>query len=161
MRTAVTSIRRTPEDGTFKVSSGLSVETLARNIIRVVESATAEQLSAGLRWYPDAQAIAKDLQVHSGETITIEQAAGIIAALSPRCQWVRNVQLAFEAVDDGPCRTLGRSRDAAFAIVHGAQPQDVLKGPKVRAFVEAIASGGQSGIAVVDVWAVRAATSGE
>ena len=136
--------------------SGYTVETMARNIVRVVETATRDQKSDGLRWYTEAHSVAQNLA--NVNAMTLEQAAGIIAALSPRVRWERNVYLAWEITNTHDCPGLGRSRDNALAIMHGANTFDVLRGPKTRAFAQAIASAGRDGIAVVDVWAVRAAT---
>jgi hypothetical protein len=129
---------------------------MARNIIEVVESATPDQTNDGVRWYAEANSVALSLSKRHG--ITLEQAAGILAALSPRVQWGRNVRQAWTLCETGTCGTLARSRDNALRILNGAPPMDVLGGPKTRAFSVAIESGGWHGVAVVDVWAVRAAT---
>ena len=54
------------------------------NILREFESATAEDLSAGLNWYSDALAFARSLDDDE------RKAAGVIAALSPRMAWDTN-----------------------------------------------------------------------
>jgi hypothetical protein len=138
---------------------GYTVETMARNITAVLERATPEQHSDGLRWYSEAQSVARNLAEEA--SVTVECAAGILAALSPRVRWSRNVELAFEVADKGTCPGLTRSTRNAVAILHGAMPMDVLGGPKTRAFAIAIQTGGQAGVAVVDVWATRAATRGK
>jgi len=141
--------------------SGYTVETMARNIIAVLESATDEQRSDGLRWYSEANHVAADLSLYaSGPILRIATAAGIIAALSPRTRWSDNVERAFELVRTGDCSGLTRSRDHALAILRGAEPLDVLRGPKTRAFAIAIETLGREGVAVIDTWAVRAATRG-
>lgn len=142
------------------VKSGYTVETMARNIIAVVESATNEQRSDGLRWYSEARGVAVNLETLGN--LSMEQAAGILAALSPRVRWKRNIELAFELVENGDCSgVFERSKRQALAILHGARPMDILRGPKTRAFALAIQSDGYGGIAVIDVWALRAATRGK
>lgn len=150
------------------IKSGYTVETMAQNIIAVVNLANADQYSDGLRWYSEARSVAESLlgMMNSGIGTAsphwrgLDAAAGVIAALSPRTRWQANVDRAFALVSTGSCAGLPRSRDHALAIAHGAAPMDVLRGPKTRAFALAIESGGASGIAVVDTWAVRAATRG-
>ena len=106
--------------------SGYTVETMARNIMAVVNEATAAQHSDGIRWYSEARSVALNLARHANENalsddyVTTERAAGIISALSPRLHWHRNVDEAFRLVASGTCATLARSRDNALAILHGA-----------------------------------------
>ena len=139
--------------------SGYTVETMARTIVALVKSATADERSDGIRWYTEAQSVARNLAIEAD--ISHERAAGILAALSPRVHWKRNVDAAWSLVRTGTCATLTRSREQALAILHGGQPMDILGGPKTRAFCTAIATGGNNGVPVVDTWAVRAATRGK
>ena len=142
--------------------SGYTVETMARNIIALIQSASLDERSDGLRWYSEAQSVARNLaDTGNADYLSLERAAGIIAALSPRLHWSRNVEAAFTLVETGTCATLTRSREQALAILHGGAPMDVLGGLKTRAFAIAIQTGGNAGIPVVDTWAVRAATRGK
>lgn len=107
----------------------------AARILRCYRQATAPTVDAGLNWYRDAHATARSLD--PGDP---RRAAGVIAALSPRLQWARNLELAARAYADGHATgTLGASCRAANTILGGAEPLDVLAGPKVRAFFTLIA----------------------
>lgn len=104
----------------------------ARNILAVYGQATAEERRAGRTWYDDARNLALGL-VHTG--LTLEGAAGVIAALSPLTPWNRNKELAVRAVSDGAASgTLGNSVRAANRMLAGEDPLSVLKSDKVRNF---------------------------
>ncbi len=67
--------------------------------------------------------------------LTVEGAAGVIAALSPITPWNRNKELAIRAVSDGHASgTLGNSVRAANRILAGEHPEDVLLTDKVGNF---------------------------
>lgn len=103
---------------------------MTRRVLRVYESAPADLVEAGLAWYDNAHALAVSLDWRNPR-----RAAGVLAALSPRTNWQRNVAMAALAYDRGYASGgLGRSCAAANAILAGADPLDVLSGPKVRAF---------------------------
>jgi hypothetical protein len=102
----------------------------ADNVIAVWRSGTAAQRREGRGWYEAAHGAAASLDPGN-----VHRAAGVIAALSPRMPWARNLELAARAYADGRASgTLGMSCRAADAILAGAHPLDVLGGPKVRAF---------------------------
>lgn len=124
-------------------------------------AATADDIALGLRWYGNAHAIAAELSRESGGRLSARQCAGVIAALSPRCQWGSNVAGARATVraavagEQAPvvAGTLGNRRKA-WAIARGADPEAVLGGPKVLAFWANIC--GDAEAVTVDVWAARA-----
>lgn len=98
-------------------------------VLRVFAAATRQQRREGVGWYRHAHGVAASLDSD------VVRAAGVIAALSPRVSWPRNVELAGRAYTEGKASgTLGRSCKAADAILAGAHPAYVLNGPKVRAF---------------------------
>lgn len=111
-------------------------------------------------WYANARAAARRLAREHGTTVSV--AAGVIAALSPRCPWGRNV-IAADIIlgaarrgDDLPSVGLKANARKAFAIASGAgRPLDILRGPKVRSFYRNIL--GDVDAVTVDVWAARAA----
>jgi hypothetical protein len=138
-------------------------------------AADVDDLALGLRWYDNAYAIAEELARESdlmksgdmlrpirGWSLTVRQCAGIIAALSPRCQWASNVAGARAMVraammgepEPVVAGTRGNRRKA-WRIANGADPDAVLSGPKVRAFWANIC--GDVEAVTVDVWAARAA----
>lgn len=121
--------------------------------------ASASDLAAGRAWYSEARSTAEALAAGTDGRVTVSQAAGVIAALSPRQFWARNVRLAALVVDahvlDAPMPggVFRRQLDTACAILDGRQTGPT--GPKVSAFFRAIL--GDPGAVVVDVWAARAA----
>jgi hypothetical protein len=126
--------------------------------------ATAQDLANGLEWYDRARRIADDLAAESG--LSSRQCAGVIAALSPRCQWATNVAgartMVLAAAAGDPQPVVGgvlSNREKAWRIAQGADPDDVLSGPKVCAFFANIMGDVHSG--TVDVWAARAAEGRE
>jgi hypothetical protein len=111
------------------------VAPLTRRITALVRTATPDQLHRG-----HASELAADFGV------TTEQAAGVIAALSPQTQWWQNLMLARQACELGEM-VQGHTGDAmrkvnAILADANTQPLDVLGGLKVRSFYRNIVSGG-------------------
>lgn len=137
---------------------------LTRNITRTFRLATDRDRAAGWGWYGRARDLAEELAAdwapESGaDEFAIRQAAGVIAALSPRLAWRKNVEYAklaymtyddmvtnhspFKLADDadmwaayfaGMIPTLNANARKAFRILSGESPEEVLGGPKVTAF---------------------------
>ncbi len=132
-----------------------------RRIVRAWGAATADDLAAGMSWYQRASDLADALA--AGTPFSKEQCAGVIAALSPRCQWSANVRGAQRMVAAATAREpepvvagLRSNRSKAWRILaENADPADVLSGPKVRAFYANIC--GDTDRVTVDVWAAHAA----
>lgn len=119
------------------------------NVCSILDRATDAQWTAGLYWYTSANALAWEL-----DHVFPTRAAGVIAALSPRLLWDKNVEYARLAynlkgydvdviVNDTPggnyLPTLNGSALKAMAMVNGAHPRDVLgKGLKTNAFFDNI-----------------------
>jgi hypothetical protein len=128
---------------------------LTRRATAEYRRAAPTHIERGRAWYRDANAIALNHVVEYG--VSIEQASGILAALSPRMGWGSNVMfaermLASKGTLDQGC--LGRSLAQARRIYAGEDPLAVMKGPKTRAFYDAILTGGEGdGPAVIDVHA--------
>ena len=140
--------------------TAVTVRVMRDNVIDAYELADLAARSNGGHWYADARAYAVSLA--SVRALSIECTAGIIAALSPRTSWRRNIAAAeILAAGGTPVGILGRSVADARAILAGAHPLDVLNGPKVRAFYHAILSAGRRGTAVIDAHATRIATRGQ
>jgi hypothetical protein len=122
-------------------------------------AATAKDLADGLAWYDRARAMAEEMSAGSG--LSARHCAGVIAALSPRCQWATNVEAARRmisaAVAGQPepvvAGTLA-NRAKAWRIARGEEPDAVLSGPKVRAFYANIMGDLES--VTIDVWTARA-----
>lgn len=108
----------------------------------------------GSTWYRRSRCAARSLARANG--CTLSQAAGVIAAISPRMRWGANLRLA-DAILKGEQVTgvFGANLAKAHRIMAGERPLDVLGGNKVRAFYRAI-MGDESSV-VIDVWMLRAA----
>jgi hypothetical protein len=109
---------------------------------------TEERRSAGALWYPRALALAEELAPSAS------MGAGVLAALSPHQGWKGNVTMARRALAGDPAG-LPAQVAKVRAIMGGADPLDVLRGPKERAFYRAIM--GDTSALVIDRWAARAA----
>lgn len=115
---------------------------------------------AGRDWYPSAEREARAIAALAPRGIGPSRGAAIIAALSPRAQWVTNLrwagQVAAAAAIDADCPAVGLlpNRAKAWRIAHGEDPREVLGGPKVRAFWRNLA--GDPEAVTVDVWAAKA-----
>ncbi len=118
----------------------------------------------GSTWYFDARSTARKFARAHG--ITLGQAAGVIAAMSPGSLWKSNVTVAnriiaaFVADRTAPCPTSGfgftRNVSKAWRILQGERPRQVFStSPKVGAFYRSIM--GDQSQAVVDMWMMRAA----
>lgn len=130
--------------------------TLERRLLRHYDA--APQDNGGASWYRESRAAARRISRTSG--VSLSTAAGVIAAYSPRQQWVTNVRMAEQACATGTASAgLGTSRRAAQRIIDGERPLAVLNGPKVRSFYRAIM--GDETAAVIDIWMLRAMGLGE
>ena len=111
------------------------MEPNVENVLSVFEMATDKQIADGLNWYRSAQDFAREL-----DPTNFSRAAGIIASLSPRCNWPRNKELAARVYADGIASGhTGDNCNKAMAIYTGADPLDVLgakpgSGQKTRNF---------------------------
>lgn len=131
----------------------------ARHITRLYRAAGAEHVAAGENWYRDAYLITAALAERHGRTV--EDVAGVIAALSPLRGWGDNVNIAARAVAAGSLTggAFKNSIDKVNRILAGEHPGLVLSGNKVRAFWRCIASAGQTTAVCVDRHAYDAAVN--
>jgi hypothetical protein len=125
-----------------------AVEELASNILVVLGRAEPEHYREGVDWYRHAHTLARVLAGRNG--VTVEQAAGVLAALSPQLCWPRNVDYAEQFLATGDAPVLGRSKRAAARILDGQEPSSVLSGPKVRAFFANISDPDHSDAVTID-----------
>lgn len=113
--------------------------TMTDNILAVYDRATPAEIHDGTYWYMGANALAWELD-HARPA----QAAGVIAALSPRLHWDKNAayaRLAYNlkgySIDEvmSYVPTLNNSRIKALRMVNGEHVRDVLgNGLKTNAF---------------------------
>lgn len=102
-------------------------------------------VEAGIDWYADKKAHASKIARRYCTDISL--VLGVIAALSPRNKWHRNLidcELIFKAVRDGKkpdsikCCTFDHNKEKAFLIARGFEPLEILKGNKVRDFYQCL-----------------------
>lgn len=124
------------------------IEPQTRNITRIFREATAEQVQAGADWYADARGIAGALATQ--HNVTVETAAGILAALSPMQSWGANVNLAERFLKAGGLHDgyLKANLAKARNILAGADPLAELGGDKVRNFYLSIITEGAEGVCI-------------
>lgn len=137
------------------------MDDMITRILHAFDNASASDMAEGERWYETARVTAQALA--AGTRLTVEHAAGVIAALSPRVRWETNVAAAatmIAAAGIGARRMpsvagYNRNCEKAWAIANGASPSDILGGPKVTSFFANIMGNEQA--VTIDVWAARAA----
>lgn len=111
------------------------------NVLAVYNGASADNIRSGLSWYLDAHNYANLLSMNYD--VSLAQAAGIIAALSPMNGWENNKRKAAQLIQQGHGNGCGLYRNVAKAeaILLGGwdiDPLDILGGNKVRAFYQTI-----------------------
>lgn len=116
------------------------------NVLSVYRRSTADDMAEGMMWYRAAHKWAVD-HTHGRPHLAMRN-AGIVAALSPMNEWKNNKRKAEELIskrgrivfgEDGSNGIgLGANVRKAIDIYNGADPLDVLKGDKVRAFYRTI-----------------------
>jgi hypothetical protein len=140
-------------DQTIRKVYGITLETAVRRIVRTFERASASDIEAGARWYDEAGDLAVDLAAHHGHTV--EQTASVIAALSPRTTWARNVAGAALLVehDEVLPGLIGRNVETARRALTDGYYVFGPTAPKTGRFARNIAGDRES--VTVDVWAAR------
>ena len=128
-------------------------QTNIDNIKAIYQLATLTEKQDGITWYPVALDIARTIA--DEHDLTTAQAIGVIAALSPRNRWERNVQDAVSlitAFNAGGAEqamltkvcTFSSNKTKAVKILQLVAPTmdqvlEVLSGPKLREFASCIA----------------------
>lgn len=127
--------------------------TNVQNIKAIYQLATLTEQQDGITWYPAAKAIAVSLAERY--SIPAAQAVGVIAALSPRNRWERNVQDADaliaayvaggaeQALLTRVCTFSANKAKAVKILQSGLETipsaLEILSGPKLREFASCIA----------------------
>ena len=130
-------------------------QTNIDNIKAVYQLATLTERQDGINWYPNALEIAEELAARHGFSGRLK-AIGVIAALSPRNKWERNVEdadrliAAFNAGGAEQARltkvcTFGANKEKAIRILQlpleNASETEILailSGPKLQEFYNCI-----------------------
>lgn len=158
----------------------MSQTPLTRNITKVFRLATDSDRAAGYGWYGRARDLAERLAAQAPTSVgtlldedEVHKAAGVIAAISPRLAWRKNVEYAelayhyfatnpfTDPTSDvavawfaGSIPTLNVNAKKAYRILLGDDPELVLGGPKVTAFYHTIVNPTDVRSVVVDRHAV-------
>lgn len=127
--------------------------TNVENIKAIYQLATLTEQQEGISWYPNALSIARNLAER--HDLSTPQAIGVIAALSPRNRWERNVEDADRLIAaynaGGPEQamltkvcTFTSNKAKAVKIMQALGPTldhvlSILSGPKLREFASCIA----------------------
>ncbi|HEV2122944.1 MAG TPA: hypothetical protein VGW38_09235 [Chloroflexota bacterium] len=128
-------------------------DTMRANLYATLRRATPAELDTGEAWYDVANTFAWGLA--EKHDLSPHYAAGIIAALSPGCEWERNLALAQRMAERGDCRhPYGNAIHKARAIWSGTHPEQVLGGDKVRSFYKNITTPWIEGPVTIDRHAV-------
>ena len=115
------------------------------NLLNVLEQATPQEVIEGMVWYEQAHELACTLADQYG--LSLDVVAGVIAAISPRSRWKRNVVdaerlIAAYVVGEDPMAvsvtTFNRNKECAIRILEAGTRHGVLSGPKVCAFADNI-----------------------
>lgn len=134
--------------------------TTRRTVARIVASfdaATPAMVASGAAWYPEAYGVCVSLAAQHG--VSVETVAAVLAHLSARTPWARNVAGTAHLLATGGGKLAGiLSTNHARALVayHSPDPLATLNGPKVRAFAHNIL-GDHETVVTIDVWAARVA----
>lgn len=133
---------------------GVTYSTLVNRIVRVFDKATPADIEAGARWYDEAGDLATMWADAAGSRA---RAASVIAHLSPRCHWGRNVLAADALINRGEVLSgiMGREARRAQDALLATDPLETFGGPKTYRFALNIL--GDREAVTIDVWACRVA----
>lgn len=135
------------------------------SIRSILEQAQPAEWAAGLEWYPLAHEQALRLGRAAG--VRLDQAAYVIACLSPRTSWAENLRAAWALARhfkagkrlDEPLGETLRSTwvnlAKAWKILETGNLDAIGQGPKTRAFADNILYPKSSRLVTVDSWAYR------
>jgi hypothetical protein len=113
----------------------IDIETAQGRIAAAYDNASASERLQGECWYLGARRYAEHLAKEFD--LPTDVVCGVIAALSPGVKWSQNKRDAANVLmfPDATVSTYAAQRDKALVILDGgAEPLDVLQGPKERAF---------------------------
>jgi hypothetical protein len=130
-----------------------------RNIKATYVQANENDTLVGMQWYDTANHICK--QLARAYQLPLETVVGVMAVLSPRCKWEKNIELTELAITKhrlGECSSslpcLNANAAKAFEILDGADPMLVMGGYKVNAFYQNILDPNTSYDVTVDTHAI-------
>lgn len=144
----------TANEGLGKVN--LNVEQVVKRVIRHAGKASEQTMLEGKVWYCEANDLARFIADNSA--LTIDQAASVIAHLSPKVSWKKNKEAALDLVFNNK-RTAGIMKAPYNRAVLASTASDPFStfgkaAKKTRSFARNIA--GDTVEVTVDVWIARA-----
>lgn len=128
---------------------------LSRAILALYDATSDDTRIAGELWYQVAREECETLAAEFN--LSIVQACGIVAALSPNLRWDRNIRAARAIMTGHNSEAYPANEYKARRIMSGESPLDVLGGLKVRAFYSNILNGGMDTVVTIDGHAFNAA----
>jgi hypothetical protein len=148
------------KDVFMKISSGKkSSSGHSNNILRMFDMATMDEIYLGCEWYAEANRQAQTICANTGYNLAA--VCGIIAALSPRNKWSRNIEDVRNllADDNAKVSTFHRNKAKAAEIKSLLNPSfdqvlDIIKGDKVCSFYANILNPNLPDIVTVDSHAI-------
>lgn len=139
------------------------INKVRENLNQLYKEANKSDIKSGKNWYLTAHQICLKLQEDNKNIFTLEQIAGVIAALSPRNKWERNILDASNVLravrlNKSPeavkvC-TFNKNKQKAFNIAKGLE-QIKPSSKKTFAFVNNIARL-DANFVTIDLWHLRA-----
>lgn len=115
-------------------------------IVKAFKAIDLADVSAGIEWYAEAYGIAESYAERFG--ITVGQAAGIIAALSPQQAWAQNVRSAERFLESRASVHTKVNMTKCERILAGEDVWTVLNADKTRNFWLGIVSQGAEGVCI-------------
>jgi len=148
-------------DTKIRNTYGITLRTVVDRLTKTFDRAAPSDIEAGAEWYPLAAEHAADFAAQSGRSK--ECCATVIAHLSPRMKWDRNVLAAHMLLVDKEVLpgVMGRELSKAMKAIELDQRRGPIgdsfgpKSKKTRRFVANIL--GDHSVVTVDIWALRAA----
>lgn len=124
-------------------------------LLSIFDAAESDVREAGRLWYPGAENVIADLSREF--QLGRPRVAAIVAVLSPRQRWRKNIEGARHVLEGEAWRAPGyaENRAKAEALIAGAPLEQIIGGEKVTSFWANLI--GSRTAVTVDVWAQRAA----
>lgn len=115
------------------------MKTITDNIRAYYLLSTLHERQQGLDWYDTAYRDCESLAITYD--ISTQVICGMVAALSPRNRWTRNITDTEQVIllgEDAVVGTFNTNKTKALKILNGASPLTVLSGNKVTAFYKCL-----------------------
>lgn len=145
----------------------ISYRGILRNVRKVADQATEDEVAEGRQWYPNAytgcQRLAEDFE------IPVELVADLVATTSPNLRWERNISLVAwllaahregrlaDFIGEGYQRQVDIAKEMLVRFYEAGDWAGLLSGPKVTSFANCILNYSRPQLPVVDVHSYSAA----